>query len=254
LEINFKKVDKLFKKKPTKAISSQVVVRQNISWQYRLIILAGSSFALMLLAWTVYELGRQTNNPQGIITKLDIEKLYQEGSCLPSDRKELCTQLATINRQLQIINITSENLTEQVKQLGAENDRMKEELDFFQHLMSGKEKIDKEISVYRFKLIASSKPGVYRYGISFAQGGQRPTDFNGSLRLTVNLKQDNIPKSIPLTHKGSGQDLPLNFKFFHKLEENFRIPSNAILQSLQIEVFKENSATAILTQTIKPSS
>ena len=122
-------------------------------------------------------------------SKATTPKQYLEE--LPEDRKELCTQLAGLIRQLQITQTTSENLTKKVKILGTENNHLKEELAFFQHLMSGNAKIDHDVSIYSFILKKEPTTEIYRYAISLAQGGQRPTDFSGNLKFSINLKKNN---------------------------------------------------------------
>jgi len=202
----------------------------------------------------MYEAGSRSIIPKEEVAQEKLDQLFDSGTCLQEDRKELCAQLAGLIRQLQIKQTTSENLTKKVKILGTENNRLKEELDFFQHLMSGNTKIDNDVSIYRFILKKGSTTGIYRYSISLAQGGQRPIDFSGSLKFSVNLKQNNKNISVPLTNKETkDQDFPVNFKFFHKLEENFKLPPDTIVESLQVQVFEKDANTAILTQSIKPS-
>jgi uncharacterized protein DUF6776 len=245
-------LSKLLSKNP-RILSSRVVVRPHIPWHFRLIAAAIISLLLLLLSWGMYEAGSKSVVPQDEIAQEKLAQIFDSGTCLQADRKELCTQLAGSIRQLQISRTTSEDLTKKVKMLGAENNRLKEELAFFQHLMSGNAKIDNDVSIYRFILKKESTPGLYRYSISLVQGGQRPTDFSGSLKFSVNLKQNNKNKKAPLTNKKTGQGFPVNFKFFHKMEENFKVPPDAIVESFQVQVFEKDADTAILTQTIKPS-
>lgn len=202
----------------------------------------------------MYEAGSKSVNNQTEPSTINTDQLYEAGTCLRQDREELCTQLAVLMRQLQISNTASKDLTQQVQVLGSENNRMKEELAFFQHLMSGKAELDNDLSIYRFSLKRTSTAEIYRYTITLVQSGQRPTDFSGYLKFIVNLKQNGKIKNIPLTNKSSEKGFPVNFRFFHKIDENFRIPADAHVESLQVQVYENDATKAILTQTIEPSS
>ncbi len=229
------------------------MVRPQIPWHLRLLAVAITVLLLLLLSWSMYEAGSKSSIPKEKISQEKLDDLFDSETCLPEDRQEICTQLAGLIRQLQISQTTSENLTNKVKKLGTENNRLEEELAFFRHLMSGNAKIDNDVSIYSFHLKKTATAGIYRYSISLAQGGQRPTDFSGSLKFSVKLQHNNQNKTVPLTNKNTGQGFPVNFKFFHKMEENFKIPPDAIVESMHVQVFEKDADTAILTQTIKPS-
>ncbi|MCH9639089.1 MAG: hypothetical protein K0U40_06310 [Betaproteobacteria bacterium] len=246
-------MSKLINKNPGIS-SSRVVVRPHIPWYLRLFVIVIAGLLLLILSWGMYEAGSRSIIPKDEIAQEKLDQLFDSGTCLPEDRKELCIQLAGLIRQLQIKQTTSEDLTKKVKILGTENNHLKEELAFFQHLMSGNAKIDHDVSIYRFILKPESTTGLYRYSISLAQGGQRPTDFSGTLKFSINLNKNNKNLSVPLTNKETkDQDFPVNFKFFHKIEENFKLPPDTIVESLQVQVFEKDADTPILTQSIKPS-
>ncbi len=152
--------------------------------------------------------------------------------------------------QLQISDTASENLATQIKLLTNENDHLKEKLVFFQHLMSGNTKSG--ISIHQFSLKETDTPGKYRYALTLIQGGERPSDFKGNLRFQVKLLQNDQSKTIPLISKDSQQNFPVNFKFLHRLEENFNIPPDTIVESLQVQIHENNDSKAILTQTAQP--
>ena len=79
--------------------------------------------------------------------------------------------MAGLVRQLQMNSTLHENLAEQVKALGEENGQLKEELVFFQHLMSSADNTKPGVSIRRFDLKQGKFPGEYHYTLLLAQGG-----------------------------------------------------------------------------------
>jgi hypothetical protein len=244
-------VNKFFQKKP-KILSPRVVVRPHTSWPYRLVAIVISCLLLLLLSWGMYEAGSQSANTQNNnMVQEKLEHLYDPGTCRQTKKQKLCAQIGDLIQQLQISNTANKNLAKQVKLLANENDHLKEKLVFFQHLMSGNTK--DSISIYQFSLKETQTPGKYRYTLTLIQGGERPSDFKGNLRFQVKLLQNDRSKTIPLINKNSTQDFPINFKFFHRLEESFKAPTDIIVESLQVQLYESNNSKAILTQTVQPA-
>ena len=85
------------------------------------------------------------------------------------------------------------------------------------------------------------------------QGGQRPKDFNGSLKFFVNLRQNDQTKTVLLANKNTKQNFNVNFKFYHRIEESFKVPPGSVVESMKVQVFEQNDAQAKLTQTVELS-
>ena len=235
-----------------------MVVRPHVSWQSRLLITIVVCLLLSLLSWGMYEVGRSTSgkmsaSSNGALDDAPLDESYNMSTCLQKGREALCTQLAELTRQFQIIQTTNDDLAKQTIQLGRENNRLKEELDFFEHVMAGNTKIDSGISMHHFNLKKDINPGVYRYTVSLVQGGQRPKDFNGSLKFFVNLKQNDKRKTVLLTNKNTKQNFSVSFKFYHRIEESFKVPPDTVVESMKVQVFEQNNAQAKLTQTVELS-
>lgn len=242
-------LNKFFQKKPN-ILSPRVVVRPYLSWQYRLAIIVGGCLLLLSLSWGMYEAGRQSADASHDLTEEKLASLYDPGACRQTKKQKLCTQMGDLIQQLQISDTTNENLAEQIKSLANENDHLKEKLVFLQHLMSGNTKSG--ISIHQFSLKETDDPGKYRYALTLMQGGERPSDFKGKLRFQVKLLQNDRRKTIPLISKNSKQDFPVNFKFLHRLEESFKVPPDAIVESLQVQVYEHHDNKVVLTQTAQP--
>ncbi|PXW86748.1 hypothetical protein C8R34_11321 [Nitrosomonas sp. Nm84] len=199
---------------------------------------------------THHEIGKQLANTLHDLTEEKLALLYDPGACRQTKKQKLCTQMGDLIHQLQISDTTNDNLAEQIKSLANENDHLKEKLVFLQHLMAGNTKSG--ISIHQFSLKETDDPGKYRYALTLTQGGERPSDFKGKLRFQVKLLQNDRRKTIPLVSKDSNQAFPINFKFLHRLEESFKVPPDAIVESLQVQVYENHDNKVVLTQTAQP--
>lgn len=246
------KGNKLFKKK-SELLPERVIIRAYVSWKTRLLIVFLVSMLLAMLAWGMYEAGKRTAGAVDAASLATLSEPYHVATCLQKKRSELCTQLAELTRQFQIVQTTNEDLARQTRSLSKENNRLKEELDFFEHVMTGNTKIDNGVSIHQFNLKKDAQPGVYRYSVSMVQGGQRPKDFNGSLKFFVNLQQNDQRKTVLLTNKNAEKSFSISFKFYHRIEESFKIPPDTIVESMKVQVFEQGDSQVKLTQTAEPS-
>lgn len=204
----------------------------------------------------MYNIGNKSTNA-GNLGKLineELISLYDTDACLKNSTQEQCVLLAKFSRKLQMNNIVHEDLTKQIRLLGEENDRLKEELVYFQHLMSSNGDTPPGISINRFELTPGQSSRQYRYTLLLTQGGQRPQDFEGDLKFLITLQQNAGKKVIALASSNSSKLFPVNFKHYKKVEKSFQVPENTIVENIQVQVFEKNKSEAILTQTVKLSS
>ena len=236
-------------------LSQRVVVRPYIPWYLRLLIVVVIISLLLALSWFMYTAGSKSKI-LGNETVFDEElfRSYDLKSCIQQEKKELCTQMAGLISQLQMNSALHEDLATQVKKLGEENGQLKEELAFFRHLTSDKNNTSPGVSIHRFDLQQGKSPGEYRYTLLLVQGGKRQKEFKGNLKFLVTLRQNDTIKKVPLTSRNASELFTVGFKFYQRVEESFQVPENAIVESLQAQLFEKGSTKAKLTQTIKPSS
>jgi len=231
-----------------------MVVRPYVSWPHRLMMWAMIGLFLLALSWGMYEAGKQTGkHSKDDAVQLNSEIWHDITECAKKDGEALCAQLAELTRQFQILQKTSDDLVKETKQLSKENSQLKGELDFFEHVMAGNTKIDNDVTIHLFNLKKDNKPDLYRYSLSLVQGGPRAQEFNGYLKFLVNLKQNNQRKKVMLTNKNAQQNFSVSFKFYHRIEENFRVPPGAEVESIEVQVFEQNDSQARLTKTTELS-
>lgn len=235
-------------------LAKHLVVRPHVPLYLRLLIITFVILLLLALSWGMYDAGsKATKFDDEQITDLESDPLYDSKACLEKGNKELCALLAEFARRLQMKNTSHQDLAKQVKLLGEENNHLKEELSYFQHLMSGNDDATSGISIYRFDLKEEESTGQYRYTLLLVQSEQRPKDFEGNLKFLVTLRQNETKKVVQLTSKDPSSLFSINFKYYQRIEESFQVPLDTIVESIQVQVFVKDEAEAKLTQSVKLS-
>jgi len=232
-----------------------MVVKAHVPWYKRVLLTAIGLLLVALLAYGAYETGKGTGTvDSGNVATNDpaLEQILEASNCLKKYNEALCTQIADLVRQLQISNATRVDLAKQVKSLDEENERLREDLSLFQRLISGNdEAADAELVIHRFSLEPSQIPGEYLYTLLLAQGGKRLKNFIGSLEFAVELKQDDDKKLISLVDENASKGFPVNFRYYHRLEKSFQVPTETVVESLQVRIFENGESKPILTKTIQ---
>jgi hypothetical protein len=232
--------------------ASRLAIRPQTPAYVRWVVIAILAVLAIILSWGMYDAGRKFAGFDKNETSEELDRLSQSNAHLQKDNDELRMKLAGLDRQVQMDLVAREDITRQIKSLENENTRLKEELAFFQNLGSTSGKNEQRVSIDRLKLEKGNLPGEYRYSLLLVQGGQRPKDFQGSLEFAVNFQQNGEKMVVPLGGATSGV-VDVSFKFYQKIENTFRLPPDAIVDSMQVKVFEKGIAQARVMQTINLS-
>ncbi len=246
------------KKNKPNITSPRVVIRPYTPWSLRLLTIFIFISLLLALSWGMYSFGSKSSdtnasNNDKLINE-ELIALYDANTCLQDHTKERCAVLSKFARKLQLNNTVHDDLTKQIRLLGEENHRLKEELVYFQHLMTNNGDTASGISIKRFNLTRGQSARQYRYTLLLTQGGQRPKDFEGNLKFLVTLQQDSEKKIIALANTDSSKLFPVNFKHYKRIDKSFQVPENAVVENIQVQVLDKNKSEAKLTQTANLSS
>jgi hypothetical protein len=226
----------------------RVAVRTQVPWHWRWLTSTVFIVVTVTLAWITYDLGRRyagfdASEAQGAQSRLqDVNaKIEDENTVL---RKEI----AGIERKLQIELSAQGNLTGQIRALSEENALLKEDLAFFQTLMtSGSD--PGGVTVNRFRVQRDALPGEYHYRLLIVQSKQRVREFRGRLQLIVDYERNGTPAVI--TYPGEAdeeQAYNLRFKFYQRVEGTFTLDPDAIVKGVQVRVMKNGNAKPVSTQ------
>jgi len=220
--------------------NQRVAIRTQMPWHWRAAIFAGAGTLLAVVAWLMYDFGLSLGGFHSERAAVAEARLSDEVKRLAEENVALRGQLATVEQQMQIETSTKGDLTGQLKALSDENALLKEDLAFFQTLMtSGGGDAVNSVTINRFRVRPDAIPGEYRYQLLVVQSRTRSKEFQGRLQLVVDVMRDGEPQVLVLP---GVQDKPdsynLSFKFYQRVEGGFQVPAEAKVTRVQVRVLE----------------
>lgn len=231
----------------------RVAVRTQVAWYWRWLVMIVMITLVLALAWWMYDSGRKFAGFDSGQAELEMARQAELNARLQTENAAMHHEVAASERQLQIERSTYGDLAKQVKDLSDENTGLKEDLAFFQSLLSAGSK--EAVSIYRFNVEPDTLPGEYRYRLLLLQMGPRQKEFQGKLQFVIDVLY-NGQKSVMTIPSENGPDLQaynINFKYYQRVEGSFRIEPGAVAKSVQVRVFENGASEARLMQTVNLS-
>jgi hypothetical protein len=232
-------------------ISAQrVAVRAHVPWYWQWLLLIVLAMLVSVLAWWMYDAGRKFAGFDRSQADTELSRQSELNIRLQKENASLREQVAASERQLQIERSTYGDLAKQVKALSDENNGLKEDLAFFQSLLSAGSR--QEVSIYRFNVEHDALPGEYHYRLLLLQMGPRQKEFQGRLQFIVDVQRDSKRNviTIPDENKASIPAYNVNFKYYQRVEGSFRMEPGTVVKSVQVRVFENGASEAKLIQTV----
>jgi hypothetical protein len=230
-----------------------MAVRPAVAWYWRWSGVVAGLAAAAAVAWGFFSVSDR--RPRDADVTMEIERLKSRLQRQEEELAQVRPRLADADRQMQIDRAAAGDLAKQVKALAFENAALKEDLAFFQSLMSTPGAREGNLSVNRFRLQPEAIAGEYRYQMLLVQAGQRLRDFQGTLQFVLDVQQDGrkIVLTLPPDPDRSGREYQLNFKFFQRVEGTFKLTPGSVLKGMQVRVFENGARTPKLTHTLNVS-
>lgn len=216
-------------------------VRPHIAWYLRWGMILPFVLAALGLVWFAYDSGLEFAGFHRGESQRQLTDLQSKLAILMDTNTLLGRQVAQYQQQIQVEQGCSQETARQMKNLSDDNTRLQEDLTFFQNLTAtaGKEG---ELAIHRLSLERDKIPGEYRVRTLLVQSGQRVKEFAGGYQLVATLVQDGRKTTQLFPSGESGHDhFPLKFKYYQRLEQNFRLPPSAQLQSVQVRLFEQGA-------------
>jgi hypothetical protein len=231
-----------------------MAVRPDVPWHWRSMRL-GAWVALALAAgWLLIKLVGGLGASYGQLDS-ELARLQETTESQEKELTDLRARTAQTERQLQMERAAAADLAKQLKALTFDNAKLKEDLAFFQSVMSPAGARDGAISVSRFRLQPEGTPGEYRYQMVLVQSGQRTKEFKGRLQFVIDVQHEGrkVTLAVPSDKEIDAKDYQLNFKFFQRVEGTFKLSPGSVLQGIQVRVFENGTRAPKLTQNLNVS-
>ena len=232
----------------------KMTVQMHVAWYWRWLgMLVFLSLVLAGAAW-MYDTGRRFAGFDRGELQSEFARLRESMAQLESEAARLRAIANASESRLKIEQSAQTQLASQVKALEDENNRLKEELGFFENLVPSERRGEK-VSIHRFRVERDVLPGEYRYRLLVLQGGKLDREFHGSLQLVVEMQQEGKDATIifPDGAETGNAAFKLNFKYFRRVEGTFRVPAKARVRTIQARILENGSNEARASQNVNLS-
>lgn len=225
-------------------------MRPHIPWYLRWSMTIPFVLAALGLAWWAYGSGLEVAGFYRGQTQDELKQLSEQVAKLSEENVLLHDRLAQFEQQIRIEQASNQETLRQLKNLSEEKIQLQEDLAFFQNLTTARGK-EGEIGIHRLRLERDTMPGEYRVRMLLVQTGQRAKEFTGSYQLvaTVHEKGQANTRVFPQNESERSQ-FRLNFKYYHRLEQNIRLPPEVRLENVQVRIFERDELEPKVRQSV----
>jgi hypothetical protein len=219
----------------------RVMIRSHLPWPLRwaaAAVMLGFSAAIALWA---FEFGREIAGlDRG--AKEELSRLRAEVTRLSGENDQAKSLSNTAESLLRTERAAQDRLAQQVRQLEAERQRLRQDLGFFERLLPA----EGEGLQVRGLMAEPTDGGQFRYQMLVMQHGRHVAEFSGRYDLLLTGQFDGKPWQLALP----GGAKPLAFKQYTRVEGLVETPPGAIVKSVQARVIDAKGAVRA-TQTVK---
>ena len=221
----------------------RMIVRSHLPWPLRWAVIAlmfGFSAALALWA---FEFGKDIAGLDRHSAQ-ELERLRIEVAQLRGEREKAVSIANTAESLLTTEKTVQDRLTQQLRQVEADNLAMKSDLGFFERLLPAS--ASEGLNIRGLQIEASS-PGRLRFQLLVMQVGKNVPEFKGRYEIALNGTLDGKPWA--LTPAAGVQTLQL--KQYRRIDGMLDLPPTAVVKTATARVLDQNGATKA-SVTVKP--
>lgn len=228
----------------------KLAVRTHYPWYMRaMAVIAMLAIILVLAAW-IFEAGQRTATFQSTESARENQFLKDRVVELDTELTRLRDSQGAGESSLQIAQATQQQLTLQINALEEQNAALKQELAFFEGLMSSAQPGGREsgVAIERLRVEPEAASGRYRYRILIVNNSavKQTKEFKGTLELLLKVRQGNkdVMISLPSKDEPHAGNFRLEIKYYQRLEGSFSLPLGATLKNVEARVFRDGQLRA----------
>ena len=219
---------------------ARMTIKNHLPWPLRAIFIAIVVGLGGAIAMWAYDAGRSFTGFNPGATKEQLATLREQLQQVSAERDQFQTTVNAAESRLNIERSFQAQLTEQIKNLEAENGKLKDDLSFFEGLLpAGAQGV--AIRSFRVEMV---EPTQLRYRLLLMQGGKSNVDFTGNYQLVLTLFQNGKNAMMTLPKTESAASFRLSFKHYQRVEGVLDIPEGATVKSVQVKILEKGALRA----------
>jgi hypothetical protein len=221
-----------WKRRGNHLATARLAVRRHVPWPLQLVLGAGVLGVMGMAGVWLYQHGEAA----GLATAREIQVASGQQANLArlqSELLEVRQRLMTTEQQWRVERAAWNTLSQQVAQYQAENANLREQLSFYEALLTRTDRAP-ALSLESFRSEALS-PGRYRLRVVLVQGQSAQAPFRGELDFRLSYEHDGRPQSLiwPTPR------LPVSVARFGRFEPDVTLPDGARLRHVEVRVYAQ---------------
>jgi ElaB/YqjD/DUF883 family membrane-anchored ribosome-binding protein len=229
----------------------RLTVKTHVPWPLKLLGGVVALGVVAAVAMFTYDYGRRFAGFNQDEVHTELERLRDQLSELTAERDQLARQANESGSNLSIEKSAQQQLAKQVKILEAENNKLKEEMAFFESLMPSTGD-NSGVSIRSLRAQPDAAPNTLRYRLLVMQSGKAPQDFQGQLQLVVNAVHNGKPTTLTFPERGPEAkpstaqmaQWGVNLRRFQRIEGTVVLPEGTVVKSVQARVLQQGTMRA----------
>jgi len=236
---------KLKRRRLRAASSSRVTVATPLSWLTKLCLVALLAGASAGIGIWIYQQSRAFSGLDIEDARRKLVEYQGQVQVLAAERNVLSAMANSAESELTIERAAQRQLAAQVKQLEAENARLKEDLSFFDSLLPNATG-PSGVAIRRLK-IDQVGPNQLRYRLLIMQGG-KSDHFSGVLQLVISGLQEGRNAMITFPKEGGeAGKFKLGFRHYQRMEGVITLPDGVTPKTVSARVLEGGQVRAQTT-------
>lgn len=226
----------------------RLAIRTHVAWYWRaLAAIVALSVSLALAAW-MYGAGMRIAGFHSNESVREIQLLRDHVMELDAELTKLRSLAGSGESSLQIERTAQKQLSHRARGLEFENAALKEDLAFFEGLVSASESSDElGVRIDHFRIDPGGTVGEYRYRMLVVHnGGRQAREFKGALQflLKVHLGGKDAMITLPSSNEPNPQRFRFEIKRFHRLEGVFSVPAGGVVREVEARLLQDGAVRA----------
>lgn len=223
-------------------------VATRFSWRVRILVATIAIALVSLFSVAIYRAGERAAGLEGAALTRENQWLRERVREFDHELSRLRDNKGSGDSALLIERAAHQQMAVQIKALEDQNAVLKQELAFFEGVMSGGQQARVGgVSIPRMRVEPDVVAGQYRYRVLVALGATAtPQVFKGSLQLLLRIQQVGKDVMINLPDRGEA-DVPrfrIETKHYQRFDGVFTVPPGATLKSVEARVLQDGALRA----------